>query len=292
MVDVLLYKIKKLENDINEIKEKNEYAISLIKELLKPGKINKQELIKTLTKLTELLKVEKNEHYFHGSFLTFNAFLDLVKKKENFFIVLVDANMQNIKQDYLLGYLTNKISPIFTIKDNIIFGVVEKDKLNLLKKTNVLPFYNPQTGEFDEIELFKVLFYVEKVDFKTLEKMKKIFKDFRVRPSYKNKHFIEYSLVKDKVVDFEQEELNKQKEKFSYIYDEKYPNLEVLVKKEIKNIPFILAVLERIDTELDEIKESKGIQNVVNRILNYIELNLPEEGVLEEVRFLRKKLSS
>ena len=83
-----------------------------------------------------------------------------------------------------------------------------------------------------------------------------------------------------------------QKSKFSYIYDEKYPNLEVMLKREIKNIPFILALLERIDEEIEQIKESKGIENIVNRMLNYIEINLPDEGILEEVRFLRQRLSS
>jgi hypothetical protein len=66
----------------------------------------------------------------------------------------------------------------------------------------------------------------------------------------------------------------------------------MMLKKEIKNIPFVLALLERIDTEINEIKESKGIQNIVNRMLNYIELNLPEKGILEEVKFLRQRLSS
>jgi len=64
-----------------------------------------------------------------------------------------------------------------------------------------------------------------------------------------------------------------------------------MLKREIKNIPFILALLERIDKEIEEIKDSKGIQNIVNRMLNFIELNLPDEGILEEVRYLRQKLS-
>ena len=52
-----------------------------------------------------------------------------------------------------------------------------------------------------------------------------------------------------------------------------------------------MALLERIDNEMDEIKDSKGIQNIVNRMLNYIELNLPEKSITNEVKVLRERLS-
>jgi hypothetical protein len=97
-------------------------------------------------------------------------------------------------------------------------------------------------------------------------------------------------LDKNKIVDFEIEESLKEKGKYSFVYDETYPDLELKLKREIKNIPFILALLERIDEELDEIKNSRGVINVVNRILNYLELNVREEEIIKIVKSLRETL--
>jgi predicted Rossmann fold nucleotide-binding protein DprA/Smf involved in DNA uptake len=143
-----------------------------------------------------------------------------------------------------------------------------------------------------DIELFKIIFDVETVDFASIKKLIAKFNELSSRPSFKNKHFIEYSLKKDRIVDFELEEMQKNKEKYSYIYEEKYPDLEIKLKHNIENIPFVLTVLERIDTELDEIKNSRGVLNVVNRILNYIEIHSNEEEIKKTVKMLRNALKS
>ena len=296
MVNILLQKIKELETELIEIKEKNLKAKNIVMELFKECKVvkeKKEQFKKNLIKALSNLDVKKtNTFYDENNALKYSSFLEIAKNIHQGFLVIIDGNMSLEKRKFVLGFLINKISPFFALTDNKIIGIVDNNQLKEIKNLNEVPFFNPQTGEFSEIDIFKIVIVTDEFDMNSIEKAKKIFNELRIRPSFKNKKYIEYSLEKDKVIDFEQEELNKQKRNFVYIYDEKYPNLEMMLKKEIKNIPFVLALLERIDTEINEIKESKGIQNIVNRMLNYIELNLPEKGILEEVKFLRQRLSS
>lgn len=296
MVNILLQKIKELETELIEIKEKNKQAKDIVMELFKECKVvkeKKEQFKKNLIKALSNLDVKKtNTFYDENNALKYSSFLEIAQNIKNGYLVILDADMNKEKQKFVLGFLINKISPYFALIDNKIIGTLDEMQLKEIRKLNKIPFFNSQTGEFSEIEIFKVVFNTDEFDIQNIDKAKKIFDELRIRPSFKNKKYIEYSLEKDKVIDFEQEELNKQKRNFVYIYDEMYPNLEMTLKKEIKNIPFVLALLERIDTEINEIKESKGIQNIVNRMLNYIELNLPEKGILEEVKFLRQRLSS
>jgi len=296
MINILLEKIKELELELSSIKERNLRSKETILELFKECKVSKEkkekfkkQLIKVLSEL-EIKNI--SSFYDQNNALKYNSFLEIAKNIHNGFLVIIDGNMKEEKRKFIIGFLINKISPFFALTNNKIVGILDKNQLNKIKSLNEIPFFNPQNGEFNDIEIYKVVFDTDEFDLKNIEKAKKIFDELRMRPSYKNKRYIEYSLEKNKIIDFEQEELSKEKRKFAYIYDEKYPNLEGLLKKEIKNIPFVLALLERIDNEMDEIKNSKGIQNIVNRMLNYIELNLPEEGILEEVRFLRQSLTS
>ena len=295
MVNILLQKIKELENELIEIKNRNNEAKELFLELFKECKVakeKKEKFKKRFLKALSNLNIDKiNTFYDENNALKYNSFLGIAKNINNGFLVIIDTEMEDEKKKFILGFLINKISPFFALSDNKILGVIDDKQLKEIKSLNKIPFFNSQTGEFSEIDLFKVIFEVEELNLQNIEKAKKVFEEFRKRPSYKNKHYVEYSLIKNKVIDFEKEELNKQKSKFAYIFDEKYPNLEIMLKREIKNIPFVLALLERIDKEIEEIKDSKGIQNIVNRMLNFIELNLPDEGILEEVRYLRQKLS-
>ncbi len=294
MVNILLNKIKELENEIKNIQIKNEEAKEIIATLCQECKIEKskkENFQKKLLKSLNNLQTKKIEEFFtkEGA-LKYNSFLKIASSIHNGFLLIIDANFELEKQQFILGYLINKITPFVTLRKNMIIGMLDEKQFKEIKKLDKLPFYNPHTSEFDEIEIFKIIFDIEEFNLNTVEKAVKLFEEFRKRPSFKNKKYIEYSLIKNKVVDFEQEELNKQKEKYSYIYDEKYPNLEVILKREKNNIAFILALLERIDTEIDQIKDSKGILNIVNRMLNFIELNNPDSSIIEEVKFLREKL--
>jgi len=293
MVNILLKKIKELENKINIIEQNNNEAKEILLELFKKCKIdkNKKEKFKEKFKKAILkLEISNIEKFFSENGLKYNSFLEILKTVNNGYLVIIDANYSDDIKKFILGYMVNKISPFFTLDKNMVIGLIDDKQLKELKNLKDMSYYDVITGEFNDIEIYKMFFESDSFTITEVEKAKKIFQEYRKRPAYKNKHFIEYSLPKNKITDFEEDKLNKQKEKYSYIYDEKYPNLEYKLKKEIKNIPFVLAVLERIDTELDDIKESKGIINIVNRMLNYIELNLSEKGINEQIKILREKL--
>jgi len=296
MVNVLLKRIRNLEKELKEIKEKNRKVKELIVEVCKDCKIEKSKKDafrkKYMSVLSNLEDGDVELFYNEDNSLKYESFLEIAQNITNSYLVIVNANLPEDKKKFLLGFIINKISPFFTKQGDLLIGLVDGAQLKEIKKLNKIPYFNQNTGEFDEIEVFKVVYDIDKFSVQNLQKAKNLFKEFRLRPSYKNKHYIEFSLVTNSIVDFEKEELNKQKAKFAYVMDEKYPNLENLLKREINNLPFVLAVLEKIDSEMDKIKESKGLENIVNRMLNYIELNIPDRGLLDEVRFLRQRLSS
>jgi hypothetical protein len=295
MTEKLLQKIAKLEDEIEHIKNNNLKVIEELKKLCAECKVEKGKKEKFKSKLIKCLnalKIETEEKSFSDGILDFKEFLNLLSGSEDVFILTIDLNMEKDKQKYIYGYFVKKFNPVFSIKDNILYGVIEKKDLEEIKKLNKLPFFNPLTQEFDEIELFKIIFITSKFDFKTFEKIKKIFNDLRNRPSFRKKHFIVYSIDKNRVIDFEMEEMLKEKEKYSYIYEETYPSLEIKLKNEVKNAAFVLSLLERIDEEIDEIKTSRGIINVVNRILNYIDLHTNEEEIRKIVNSLKNTLKN
>ena len=293
MVNILLNRIKELENKLAQIEKNNNKAREEILELFKECKIDKSKKDKFKNRLKKTifkLQIPKNEYFFDGIVLKYNSFAEILKTMDHGYLVIIEADFKKEIKQFVLGYLINKISPFFTLDKDLIIGFLNEEQLKKLKKIKDISYFNPETNEFSDVEIYKIFFENDTFTLFDIEKAKKIFKEYRKRPSYKNKHFIEYSLSKNKITDFEEDKLNRQKEKYAYIYDETYPNLEYKLKKEIKNIPFVLAVLERIDKELDEIKNSKGIINIVNRMLNYVELNLPERGIIDEIKILREKL--
>ena len=290
MVDLLLERIKYLENELSEKSKKIEQAKAEIIKLFKQCKIaqdKKEEFKNNFLKAINNLDLNSENEFFEGNFLKYPAFLKIIENINDSYLVLIDATFDEDMKKFVLGFLTKKISPFFTINKDIILGVIEEKQYKELKNLNTIPYYNHLTCEFSDIHLYKVLFFSENFNYSKIERAKKIFKEFRLRPIYKNKHFIEYSLDIDKIVDFEKEKQNKQKMKYSYILDESFANIETKIKR-TQEIPLILVVLEKIDKEMDKIKSSKGIENIVIRILNYIEFNFPTFA--QEVRFLRDKL--
>ena len=291
MVNLLLNRIKELENRLEEITEKNIEAKEEILSLFKQCKIEKDKkdlFKKRLLNALEKIETKEIKNFFNQNYLKYNTFIEIAKNLNNGYLVIINADYPQEIKKFILGFLLNKISPFFTLDNNKIIGIIDENQYKQLKQINNIPYFNPEKNDFNEINLKKIIFDSETFDYHTIEKAKKIFDEYQKRPSYKNKHYIEYSLIKNKIIDFEREKLDKQKEKYAYIYDESYPNLEFKLKREIKNVPFVLALLERIDKELDEIKKSKGTINVVNRILNFIELNIEE--LRDEIKVLRDKL--
>jgi hypothetical protein len=293
MYTKLLERIKYLENELESLKKNNDTVAKNIRKLFNECKIekNKKEKFKqTLKNNLNLLQNVEIKKTFNNNILTYDAFLDFLNDLSDSAILAVKLTDNEQKNKFIYGYFTKKVSPFFTVKDKTLLGIIDKKDIPKIKKLNKLPFFNPKTDEFDELELFKVIFLSENINMFTMNKILPLIDELYNRPSLRKKHFIVYSLDKNKIVDFEIEESLKEKGKYSFIYDKTYPELESTLKREIKNIPFILALLERIDEELDEIKASRGIINVVNRILNYLELNVREEEILKIVKSLRETL--
>jgi len=291
MVNLLLNRIKELENKIELITKNNTEVKEEIIMLFKKCKVDKnikEDFKKQFLSIIEKLEINLNSSFFKENILKFNSFLEIAKNINDGYLVIINASYNEEIKNFILGFLINKISPFFTLDKDMIIGVIDDKQYKQIKQITSIPFFNPHTQDFIEIELKKMIFSSDIFDFNTIHNAQHIFKEFQKRPAYKNKHYIEYSLIKHKIIDFEKEKLDKQKEKYSYIYEESYPNLEFKLKREIKNIPFVLAVLERIDKEIEDIKNSKGTINVVNRMLNYIDLNIEE--LRDEVKVLREKI--
>jgi len=285
MTNLLFERIRDLENKIEKISSLKSKILKLFKECKIP-KEKKEKFKKELKKVLEEIEVEKN-NFFENNFLKYEIFLELIKNSKNGYLVLIDASFPNEIQYFILGFLVNKISPFFTLKDNLILGFIDEEAYKELKSMKTIPYYNPLTLEFIEIPLYKVFFSFENLTKNKILRAKEKFNEFKIRPTYKNKHFIEYSLELDKLINFEREKLNKEKKKFKDLMEEPFANLEIKLKRN-NDLSFVLAILEKIDSEIDKIKSSKGIMNIVIRILNYIEFKFPE--FKEEVQYLRKKL--
>jgi len=295
MIEKLFNKIKYLEKEIEKIKEKNEIVAKNLKELFKECKVEKekkdafkQELIKNLN----ALKIDNVDLTFTKGILNFSKFLEFLSDSKDIYVVAIKLTSDEVKNKYIYSYFIKHFNPLFSIYNDILLGVIEKKDLDKVKRLNFIPFFNPKTEEVSDIELFKIVFYVDEINFENINKLIKKFQELSNRPSFKNKHFIEYSLEKDRIVDFEQEEIQKNKEKYAFIYKEKYPDLEIKLKKEINNIPFLLALLERIDMELEEIKNSRGLMNVVNRILKFMEIKTNEKEIRNMVKSLKESLKN
>jgi hypothetical protein len=293
MLKKLFDRIKYLENEIENIKKTNEIVAKNIAEIFKECKIEKDKKEKIKNELARNLSALKNikiKKSFENGVLSFSKFMDLLSDAKDVYIIAVKLTDDELQNKYLYSYFTKNFNELFTIYKGVLIGVIEKKDLEKIKKLNSIPFFNPQNEEITDIELFKIVFKVNSIDISAMHKLLEKFKELSNRPSFKNKHFIEFSLDKNRIVDFEKEELQKKKEKYAFIYEEKYPDLEIKLKQHIDNIPFVLALLERIDTEIDEIKNSRGLLNVVNRILNYIELRTKEEEIRKMVKSIRDAL--
>jgi hypothetical protein len=63
-----------------------------------------------------------------------------------------------------------------------------------------------------------------------------------------------------------------------------------MIRKEIRNTKFVLALLDRIDNELVEIKKSKGTIIVVRRILNFIHRYQLDPEIQEMTKLISQEL--
>ena len=63
-----------------------------------------------------------------------------------------------------------------------------------------------------------------------------------------------------------------------------------MTRKQIKDIKFVLALLDRIDNEIKDIKKSKGTIIVVKRILSFIYRHQLDKQIQEMTNLLSQEL--
>jgi len=297
----LLDKVKELENRLKEVQEKE----SKLKKLSLSLKNNCSSILKvTILDKSQKEKIEKNMAILISNLgiedknFIFNK--NGVLYKEDFINMLSsDSDIENKvlfvfelrnsdEVEFAKSFILSKFTPFLTIENKTIIGVIEKKKLKEFEETKFIPYF--MNGEYKELKFFVVFFDIEEFNFKTLEKALGIFRRFYLKPSFSDKSFVHYSMKYNKIIDFEVLKREKQKREFSYLYEMKYPEIEQFIRKEIKNIPFLLVLLDKIDNDLNEIKKSKGTIIVVKRILSFINRNQMDSSIQEVVNLLWKEL--
>lgn len=282
MNKILLGRIKFLESEIKNREE----LIETLKKNCRIPESKKPEVLKVLKKQKKI-----KEYYYEKGILAFDVFLCLIEDLKNGYLLLIDyENKNEIKSKSVLSFLDKKFSSIFTKDDDYIYGIVYFDELEILKKMKKINYFDPEKEDFDDIEIYKIIFEADRFNRNNIEKAKKKFSDFRERPTLKNIHYLEYSLIRNKLIDIEKEKIEQEKDKYRYIYDVHYPNLELKIKFELDNLPFLHTLLERIDNEIRTIKSSRGTLSVVRRILDNIINNCVYDNIVALAQLTKRKL--
>jgi len=276
----LLNHIKDLENELNDLKQKEiklQKIVLNLKKLCQPilnvnlmSRDINTKIGKYLNTLINNLDVDNHSTLFHDNgYIQKEKFFELVQKfdfKENllFIFKLKDSN----ELEFVSSFIESKFATFLFIDVNKVVGIIKKKDLKEFEKTKFIPFF--KDGKYEELKFFVIFFEVQMLDNLAYKKASNLFDRFYLKPSMNDKSFVHYSLNEDKIIDFELIEKEKIKKEFAYINELKYPEIETLIRKEIKNSRFILALLDRIDNEIKEIKNSKGTIIVVKRILSFI----------------------
>jgi hypothetical protein len=135
-----------------------------------------------------------------------------------------------------------------------------------------------------------MLFESDKFDAGTIIKAEDIFEDTKSRPKFRRLKTVKYSFFTNKIIDSAFEELQELKSNYTYVFNMSYPQIEIKLREEIKNTPFLLVTLEKIENEQKEISKSKGLANVAKRIINYIENNSDDKSIQSEIKYIRKQI--
>ena len=295
----LLEYIEKLENDILEFNEKEsklkKVVINLKKfctPIIETNIINnsiKEKINKFLTVLySNLEEKELNPIYKEGC-IRLKNFLDITQNfnfSKHYLFIFKLKNSNDI--NFAISFLKTKFTPLLSTDSNRIIGIITKETAKEFEKLKNIPYF--QKSEYKDLNFFVTFFEIENLDETTLKRVTNIFDRFIIKPSFEEKHYVYYSLKFNKIIDFEAIEKEKVKKEYSFIEDMTYPQIEILVRKEIKNIKLILALLDRIDNELKEIKKSHGTIIVVKRILSFIHKNQLDKTIQEMVELLSKEL--
>ena len=296
---VLLKRILELEKKLREIETREAKTKKLVLtlkngceaifRLINVNEMNKEKLRNIFLNIIANLQSQSSKDYIFNEkgVLYKQAFMDLVKTDEsNVLFIFKLRNSNDIS--FALTFIKSKFTPFITIEDDYIIGVIDRNKIKEFEEIKYIPYL--ADGEYKEIQFFVVFFETEELNFNILKRALDIFKRFFIKPSFEKKHYVHYSLIKNQIIDLELLEIEKEKKEYEFLYYMKYPEIEQTLRREVKNIAYIFALLDRIDSELEEIKKSKGTIIVVKRILNFIARNQMDNSIQEIVSILLEEL--
>ena len=294
----LLNHIKEIEEILTQTKQKEEklkkVSMNLKKmcqSLLELNLVNKdvkEKISKYISMLNSNLEIKSFDTLYKNNRLDKKMFFELLEKvdfsKNLFFIFkLRDSN----EVEFALSFIESKFTSFVTLDVNKVIGIISKDVLKEFEKTKFIPYF---MGEYKELEFFVTFFEIDRFDLDIYDRMLNIFERFYLKPSFEEKHYVHYSMIENKIIDFEAIEKEKIKKEYAFVYDLNYPELDLRLRKEIKNIQFILTVLDRIDSEIKEIKKSKGTIIVVKRIISFIHKNQLDPQIQEMTELISQEL--
>ena len=295
----LLEYIEKLENDILETNEKEtklKKIIPNLKKLCTPiietNLINnsiKEKINRFFNMLYSNLEIKTLNPIYKDGYIKQKNFLEITQqfnfsKYYLFIFKLKNSNDVN----FAVSFLKTKFTPLISINSNRIIGIIPKESSKEFEKLKSIPYFN--NNEYKDLNFFVTFFELENLNSSVLKRVTNIFDRFIIKPSFDDKHYVYYSLKFNKIIDFEAIEKEKVKKEYSFLEDMSYPQIEILIRKEMKNIKLILALLDRVDNELKEIKKSHGTIIVVKRILSFIHKNQLDKTIQEMVELLSKEL--
>ena len=295
----LLNHIKELEDKLNKIEQKEQklQKISLnLKKLCQPiinvnliSKEVKEKISKYINSLINNLSIDKIERlYNEKGYLNKNKFFELIETVDFSDKLLFILKLKNSNEvEFASSFIETKFTPFVYVELNKIIGIVDKSQLKEFENTKFIPFFK---SKYEELKFFVIFFEIKEFSETDFKKAINIFDRFYLKPSMNEKSFVHYSLVENKIIDFELVEKEKIKKEFAYINELKYPEIETLIRKEIKNSKFVLALLDRIDTEIIDIKRSKGTIIVVKRILSFIHKYQLDPKIQEMTELISQEL--
>ena len=280
MEKYLLDHIKNLENKLLELQDKEEKlkkVVNNLKKLSHPvleissvSRDIKEKIMKFHNTLHSNLGVEEVKTLYNkDGYLNKNTFFELMKNfdlNKNVFFIFKLRDSNSI--DVACSFIESKFTPFLSVDVNKIIGVISKDKLKEFENTKFIPCF--RDNKYEELHFFVIFFELSEFNEIEYQKASNLYDRFALKPSISDKNYVHYSLIHNKIIDFELIEKENIKKEFAYINELKYPELENLIRKEIRNPKFVLALLDRIDNELNNIKKSKGTIIVVKRILSFI----------------------
>jgi len=295
----LLEHIREIEKKLQMTKEKEEklrkISLNIKKMCQSIIDINivpndkKLKIIKYLNSLAINLDVGEIKTFFNEGYLDKKIFFEILKNvNSNKYLIFVFKLRDSNEIDFATSFIESKFTSYLFLEVDKIVGIIERDKLKEFEKVKIIPFFKDSI--YKELKFFVMFFEVDHIDNIRFNTIYNIFNRFYLKPSMLDKNYIHYSLINDQIIDFEAIKKEEMKKEFSFINDLQYPELEILIRKEIKNKKFVLALLDKIDSELKEIKQNKGRSIVVKRILLFIFRYQLDSEIEEMVKLILEAL--